>query len=84
MVIFVTNQSAYADMRALILTGQSPAWLSAGVLTQQQIDVLWAKGINLSVLDCAVNTANIHDMNRALSTIKEHHWGHSIWAQIHS
>ena len=84
MVIFVTNKSAYADIQALILTGRHPVWLSAGVLTQQQIDVLWAKDINLSVLDYAVDTANVDAMNRALSTIKEHHVGHSIWVQIRS
>lgn len=82
MVIFATTKSAYKEMESLILTGLHPVWLSNGVLEQEDIEELWAKGIDLSVLNYEVDSSNTEDIDCALSTVKEHHYGQNIWVQF--
>ena len=84
MVIFITSKSAYSEMKSLILSKEHPIWLTCNVLTDEEYEALWKSGVNASVLDYEVDTENRDDMDCAMSTIKEHHFGQNIWVQINN
>ncbi|EGG92973.1 hypothetical protein IMCC1989_1958 [gamma proteobacterium IMCC1989] len=69
-------------MKEILLSAMHPVWVSAGVLQEFEIENLLNKGIDVSVLNYAVDTENRKDVECAISTIKEHHFGENIWVQI--
>lgn len=81
MVIFISSKSAYEEMSELIYSGLYPVWLASGILSDEEIESVRSKDINLSVFFYDVDTSNSVDLECALTTIKEHHPGENIWVQ---
>ena len=81
MVIFISSKSAYEEMKSLIFSGDHSIWLASGVLTDEEVESILGKDIELSVLDYDVDTSDSRDLECAMFTIREHHPGNNIWVQ---
>jgi len=81
MVILITSKDAYTEMKDKISNGQHPVWLSNGILSQEEINSLWEKDVDLSVFNYQLDTNDTESLDCALDTIKEHYPGQNIWVQ---
>ena len=68
-------------MKVLVFSGDHAIWLASKILSNAEIEIIWEKDIELSVLDYDVDTSDPKDLECAMSTIREHHPGQNIWVQ---
>lgn len=82
MVFFALSQegvSAFLDFWPEHRADQ--LWVSGGVLTQQEVDGLRARGISVSVFTYEVDPESPDAMAHAVDVIREHHPSEVIWSE---
>jgi hypothetical protein len=78
MIIFITSKDAYHEMKGTIATLKHAVWCVAEVLTLEQTNELYKKGVELSVPDYEVDVTKEAELEEALETIRVHHPGEEI------
>ena len=84
MVIFLNTRSAYEEMKEFIFSTENPVWLSDGVLSEDEIDSILDKEVEMSIVDFTVDTSKPEELARAMSTIHGRYPDHNIWVQYKS
>ncbi len=84
MVIFLNTRSAYEEMKEFIFSTENPVWLSDGVLSEDEIDSILDKEVEMSIVDFTVDTSKPEELARVMSTIRERYPDHNIWVQYKS
>jgi len=82
MVIFITSNSAYLEMKGLISSGEHSVWITNNTLSESDLNFIYELDIEYTLLDYEVNTQDANDLQCALSSIKEHHYNEHIWVQF--
>lgn len=81
MVIFVATLEGYRELETIILTGKYPVWVGAGVLTENEIDEVRERGVNLTNFLYPVDIESSQVVDQALGTIALHHHNDRIWSE---
>lgn len=81
MVIFVLTKEGFDEMMPLIQTGKYPVWLSDGVLSEEEIDLLIPEDLEISYFNYVVDLEDEEALASAMFTIAEHHSGERIWVE---
>lgn len=78
MVFFVMTRRAFESYMRLADT-EAALWVSAGVLSMQELASLRAKGMSITDFHHAVAPDDPAAVQDALDTIQEHHPGQVVW-----
>lgn len=81
MVILVTSRAGYESYASLDAAG-SPLWVTAGVLSPSELGALRAQDVDVTDFNFAIAEGQFDAIERAVETIKEHHPGQIVWAQV--
>ena len=71
-------------MKEFIFSTENPVWVSDGVLSEDEIDSILDKEVEMSIVDFAVDTSKPEELARAMSTIHGRYPDHNIWVQYKS
>ena len=82
MVIFITSNSAFLEMKDLISSGEHSVWIAKNTLSESDLNFIYELDIEYTLLDSEVNTHDTDELQCALSSIKEHHYNEHIWVQF--
>jgi hypothetical protein len=77
MVFLATTRRAYDDYIAL--NTQAALWLSAAVLTDEEVRRLRSAGKKVTTFAHEVRSDHPEVLSEAIATIREHHPSESIW-----
>lgn len=78
MVFFAISRGAFESYVSLGLVGTS-LWVSAGVISDEELATLRAEGINVSNFNYALELGDSAGIEGAVETIREHHPCHTVW-----
>lgn len=81
MVFFAHTRQGYETYLALGLTATAPLWVTADVLTEDELNRPALGGANVSVFSWTIDPGDAAAIAGAIHTIAEHHPGHTIWAE---
>ncbi len=77
-VFFAMTRSAFESYMQLA-QAHSVLWVSAGVLSAQELASLRAQGMAITDFDHAIAPDDPAAVQEALDTIQEHHPGLAVW-----
>jgi hypothetical protein len=66
----------------MTLSSRAALWLSAGVLTADELRGVRGQGLNVTDFDYEIAPGDFDTLADAVSTIKEHHPGQPIWIEV--
>lgn len=78
MVFFVISREAFKSYGSLGRTG-APVWVSAGVLTDEELASLRDQNIDVSDFNYSLEPGDSAGIQAAMETIREHHPGQTVW-----
>lgn len=81
MVFFVLSRSGFDEL--LLFLGQSPdtLWVNAGVLSDIELSRLRADGVDVTNVSAPIAAQDAEAVAVAVSIIKLHHPGETIWIE---
>jgi hypothetical protein len=65
----------------MALHPEAALWLSGGLLTVEEIRQLRDRGVNVTDFAHEIGSSDLDALADAVSTIKEHHPGESVWVE---
>ena len=81
MVYFILTRSGYEQLCASGVPAGAALWLSAGVLSAEELLHLRSSGIDVTDFRDRINPMDLDDVGAALGTIKEHHPRQVVWVE---
>lgn len=84
MVFLILTRQGFAELAEKLGEPPSPAWLSPGVLSEQEISTYRDSGASLTVLNETLQTNVDSSLKEMLVIIGEHHPGQRIWVEYAS
>lgn len=81
MVFFAHTRQGYATYLSLGLTATAPLWVTADVLTQDELHGPELTVANVNTFSYTIDPGDAAAIAGAVLTIAEHHPGHTIWAE---
>jgi hypothetical protein len=81
VVFFVISRKGYEDYLAVKEKLVAPLWISAGVISQSELESLRNSGADVTVFNYAIGLNENEVIDDAIETIKEHHPGEVVWVQ---
>ena len=75
MVYFILTRSGYEQLFASGVPAGAALWVSAGVLSGEELSHLRAGGLDVTDFSDRINPMDIEDVDDAVGTIKERHYG---------
>jgi hypothetical protein len=81
MVFLAISRHGYLSFMALGGKAVGELWLSAGVLTAEELRALRAEGANVSDFNYTIDHNDHEAIAGAVETIKEHHPGEQVWVE---
>ena len=81
MVFFVISRKGFEDYLTIKENLTVPLWISAGVISQSELESLRQGGIDVTDFNYAIGLNENEVIDDAIETIKEHHPGEVIWVQ---
>ena len=81
MVYLALTAAGARELVDLAQREKMPIWLNNGALNKQQVQHLREAGLNVSVFTKRVDPADSEAIADAVSTIAEHHPGHTVWVE---
>jgi hypothetical protein len=79
MVFLATTRRGYDDY--LALRTKAALWISAAVLTDDELEQLRSQGRNVTTFAHEVRSDDAEVLSEAIDTIREHHPNESIWIE---
>ena len=79
MVFLATTRRGYESF--MTLNAGDALWLSAGLLTADELREMRGQGIKVTDFDYEIAPGDFDTLDDAVSTIKEHHPGQPIWIE---
>jgi hypothetical protein len=81
VVFFVISRKGYEDYLAVKEKLVAPLWISAGVISQSELESLRNSGADVTDFNYAIGLNENEVIDDAIETIKEHHPGEVVWVQ---
>jgi hypothetical protein len=81
VVFFVLSRKGFEDYLAVKDKLVAPLWISAGVISQSELESLRYSGADVTDFNYAIDLSENEFIDDAIETIKEHHPGEVIWVQ---
>jgi hypothetical protein len=81
LVFFAMSRRGF-ESYASLKSKDSPLWVSAGVLSEQELAALRSQGTNVSDFDYSLEIEDREGIECAVETIREHHPGHVVWVGL--
>ena len=81
LIYFAISRAGFESYRALGAI-DSPLWVCAGVLADDELDAMRAGGVNVSDFNYTLDPNDWIGIEGALGTIREHHPGHTVWVGV--
>jgi hypothetical protein len=81
MVYLALTVAGARELADLAQREKMPVWLNSGTLNERQIQKLREAGLNVTTFTKRVDPADLEAIADAVSTIAEHHPGHTIWVE---
>jgi hypothetical protein len=81
VVFFVISRKGFEDYLAIKDKLVAPLWISAGVISQSELESLRNSGADVTDFNYAIGLNENEVIDDAIQTIKEHHPGEVIWLQ---
>jgi len=81
MVFFVISRKGFEDYLTIKEKLAAPLWISAGVISQSELESLRYSGVDVTDFNYAIGLNEKEVIDDAIETIKEHHPGEVIWIQ---
>jgi len=81
MVVFAITREGYLELESIIKTLNYPVWVSAGVLSTNELAELRSLGVNLTDFSYSIEPNDMETILSALADISLHHPGHRIWLE---
>lgn len=78
MVFFAISRGAFESYISLGLVG-TPLWVSAGVISGEELATLRAGGIDVSNFNFTLELVDSAGIEGAVETIREHYPCHTVW-----
>lgn len=78
MVFFVISRRGFESYSKLG-SPKPPLWVSAGVLSAQELEALRAADVEVSDFSYALELDDSVGIEGAVETIREHHPGQTVW-----
>jgi hypothetical protein len=79
VVFLATTRRGYESFMAL--NAGAALWLSAGLLTAEELSRSRDRGIKVTDFAHEIRSDDLDALTDAVSTIKEHHPGESVWIE---
>jgi hypothetical protein len=79
VVFLATTRRGYESF--MTLNARAALWLSAGLLTSDELRHARDRGLNVTDFDYEIAPGDFDTLADAVSTIKEHHPGQAIWIE---
>jgi len=79
VVFLVTTRPGYESFATL--NSDAEFWVSGGVLTADELTALRARGIRITDFTHEISSNEPDEIADAVSTIREHHPGETIWVE---
>ena len=80
MVLFTLTRAGFEEMRPLV-TRAVAVWTNCGVLSDQEMNELRARGVDLTSFTKSVDPHDSAEIESAISIIAEHHPMERIWVE---
>jgi hypothetical protein len=80
VVFLAFTLGGYESYRSLG-PGTGSLWLAAGVVSDEELLVLRAEGIDVSVFNYTIESHEAEVISGAVETIREHHPSEAIWVE---
>lgn len=81
MVFFVISRKGFEDYLTFKEKLAAPLWISAGVISQSELESLRYSGADVTDFNYAIGLNENEIIDDAIETIKEHHPDEVIWVQ---
>lgn len=81
MVVFAITREGYIELEPIIKTFNYPVWVSAGVLSINELAELRNLGLDLTDFSYAIEPNDMETILGALDTIALHHPGQRVWLE---
>jgi hypothetical protein len=81
VVFFVISRTGFEDYLIVKEKLAAPLWISAGVISQAELELLRNSGADVTDFNYAIDPNENEVIDNAIETIKEHHSGEVIWVQ---
>jgi hypothetical protein len=81
MIFLVLSRKGFECYLSVAANDSAPLWVSAGVLSQSELDELHSRGINITNFNYEIGLDETEVIENAIETIREHHPDKVIWVQ---
>ncbi|MGZ5053918.1 MAG: hypothetical protein ACXWAT_03115 [Methylobacter sp.] len=81
MVFFVISRKGFEVYLAVIEKLSAPLWISAGIISQSELDSLRSRGADVTNFNYEIGLNEHEVIDDAIETIREHHPDEVIWVQ---
>ena len=81
MIFFMTSRKGFEDYLSVKEKLAAPLWISAGVISQSELESLRNSGADVTDFNYAIGLNENEVIDDAIETIKEHHPGEVVWVQ---
>jgi hypothetical protein len=81
VVFFVISRKGFEDYLAIKDKLTAPLWISAGVISQSELEFLRYSGTDVTDFNYAIGLNENEVIDDVIETIKEHHPDEVIWVQ---
>jgi hypothetical protein len=81
VVFFVISRKGFEDYLAVKDNLTAPLWISAGVISQSQLESLRRSGTDVTDFNYVIGLNENEVIDDAIEIIKEHHPDEVIWVQ---
>lgn len=81
MIFFVISRKGFESYLSVATNVSAPLWVSAGVLSQSELDELRSREVNITNFNYEIGLNETEVIEDAIETIREHHPDEVIWIQ---
>ena len=81
MVLLILTPTGFNESKDIIVRGDAAAWINGNILSQDELQILWDKGVEITKFSYVIDPKDPESIEGALVTIEEHHPGHTIWVE---
>jgi hypothetical protein len=81
MVFLALTRSGYEELCPQLTRAPSPLWVSAGVLSEQEIAALRSEGVEVTNFSHVIDTTDRDAVEAAIASLREHHPSERLWVE---
>ena len=82
MIIFITTEKGFDELKPIIKSGCYPLWYGKDILSSEQIDFLESSEIDVNEFNYSIDVSDRETIDCALQTIAEHHPDKRVWMEF--